>query len=232
MVPLSEEVDKEKKEQVKVNQILKKSTIALCVVCLVSGLILGIALCQPEIQRQRAELSSARTQIDELQTQVGELESSRLDLMVHIEMLQVDLESANSELQEVSHKLEILEDRIEYLSAYTEKDIEFLSLLSERLENHQFTDLTLLVELRETSHDVDPSIASTINAIIDDIETFLDWSTRMPPESASYEERYTWLIQGYQTIGRYLIDYREFVRSFLDPIETHLEAVRGLSLAD
>ena len=216
----------------KVNQIMKKTTIALCVACLVSGLVFGVALCQPEINRQRAELSSARAQISELQNQVDELGSSRLDLMGQIEILQGDLESANSELQEVSHKLEILENGLEYLSAYTERDVEFLSLLSERLENYHFTDLTLLVELREASHDVDPSTASTINAIIDDIETLLDWSTRMPPETATYEERYTWLMQGYQTIGRYLIDYREFVRSFLEPIETHLEAVRGLSLAD
>lgn len=207
---------------------MKKTTIVLCVACLVCGLVFGVVLCQPEINRQRTELFSARAQVSELQTRVDELESSQNDLIFQIEMLQIDLESANSELQEVSHKLEILENALEYLSTYVDKDIKFLSLLSERLENYHFADITLLVELREVSHDVDPSTASTINAIIDDIETLLDWSTRMPPETATYEERYTWLMQGYQTMGRYLIDYREFVKSFLEPIETHLEAVREL----
>lgn len=213
-------------------QNMKKSTIALCAVCLVFGLIIGVALCQPEIHRQRDELSLAGTQINELQTQLDELESSRLDLLDQIEMLQGDLESANAELQEVNHELEILENGVEYLSAYVEKDLEFLSLLLERLENYQFADLTLLVELGEASYDVDPSIGNTINSIVDDIERLLKWSTRMPLESAPCEERYTWLLEGYQIIGQYLIDYREFAKSFLEPIEMHLEAIRGLSLAD
>ena len=42
--------------------------------------------------------------------------------------------------------------------------------------------------------------------------------------NAPHKERYMWLMEGYQTIGRYLIDYREFVQSFLEPVETHLEA--------
>ena len=211
---------------------MERSTIVFCFVCLVSGVLLGVILCQPEIYRQRSEISSARAQVSDLQTQVDNLEALRSDLTDQVGTLQGDLEYANTQLQETSHRLEILENAVEYLSSYVEKDLEFLSPLLGRLENYQFADLDLLVEIREASHNVDPSIAATIDAIIDDIETLQDWAARMPPENAPYEERYTWLMEGYPTIGRYLIDYREFVKSFLEPIKTHLEAVRGLSLAD
>lgn len=244
------------------------------IVCLFCGLLFGVVLCQPEINRQRNEITNTRTQISSLQTQIDDLESSRLDLMINIEVLQGDLESkntelietnierealenqvnelestqlylvdqletlqellesTNAELTEKNDKLELLENAIEYLSPYIQRDLEFLSLLSERLENYPFMDPTLLLELREASYDVDPSIASTINIIMDDIEVFNDWSTRMPPESASFEERYTWLLEGYQVLGRYLIDYREFVKSFLEPIEAPLKGISTLSLAD
>ena len=208
---------------------MKKSMVALGVICAVVGLVLGVVLCQPEIYRQREELSSARTQIEDLQSQVDQLDGALEAASQMISTLQSNLSSANNELEEVREELEFLQNAVEYLGAYVEKDVEFLSLLSERLETYPFTDATLLAELRDAGYDVDPPIASKIDTIISRIEMLTDWSTRMPPETAPCEEQYTWLMEGYPILGQYLIDYREFVKSFLEPIETHLKAVEGLS---
>ena len=208
---------------------MKKSMAALGVICAIVGLVLGVVLCQPEIYRQREELSSARTQIEDLQGQVDQLDGAVEAASQMISTLQSNLSSANDELEEVEQELEFLQNAVEYLGAYVEKDVEFLSLLSERLETYHFTDTTLLAELRDAGYDIDPAIASEINTTISHIETLMNWSTRMPPETAPCEDRYTWLIEGYQILGQYLIDYREFVKAFLEPIETHLKAVEGLS---
>ena len=208
---------------------MKKSMVALSVIFAIVGLVLGVVLCQPEIYRQREELSSARTQIEDLQSQVDQRNGALDAASQMISTLQSNLTSANDELDEVRQELEFLQNAVEYLGAYAEKDVEFLSLLSERLETYPFTDATLLPELRDASYDVDPAIASKINEIISCIEMLTDWSNRMPPETAPCEEQYTWLMEGYPILGQYLIDYREFVKAFLEPIETHLTAVEGLS---
>lgn len=215
-----------------VDVVMKKTTIALLAACFFVGLVFGVVLCQPEINRQREDISVARAQMGDLQTQVNELESSRSYLISQAEIMQVDLESAIAELQGANERLEFLENALDYLGAYVVKDVDFLSLLLERLEYYPFSDLALLEELKGASYDVNPSTASSISAIMDDIVTLSDWSTRMPLEDAPCDERYMWLMEGYQTIGRYLIDYREFVQSFLEPVETHLEAVKELSSAD
>ena len=208
---------------------MKKSMVALGVICAIVGLVVGVVLCQPEISRQREELSSARTQIDDLQSQVDQRDDALEAASQIISTLQSNLSSANDELDDVRDELEFLQNAVEYLGVYVEKDVEFLSLLSERLETYPFTDTTLLAELRDAGYDVDPTIASKIDTIIDHIDTLTDWAARMPPETAPCEERYTWLLEGYQILGQYLIDYREFVQAFLEPIETHLTAVQGLS---
>jgi ABC-type transporter Mla subunit MlaD len=208
---------------------MKKSMVALGVICAVVGLVLGVVLCQPEISRQREELSSARTQIEDLQSQVDQRDDALDTASQTISTLQSDLSSANDELEDVRDELEFLQNAVEYLGAYVEKDVAFLSLLSERLEAYPFTNATLLAELRDAGYDVDPAIASKIDEIISCIDMLTDWSARMPPETAPCEERYTWLMEGYPILGQYLIDYREFVQAFLEPIETLLTAVEGLS---
>ena len=179
-----------------------KTAAALLFVGLIVGIIVGFVVGCMLFQPQFSALHSNLDVLD------AQLEEALVYLNAYAQLL--------SDLEEVCVQLE--------------KDIVFLEDLNKTLIMRGETEaleeqLALWSDARESSGEVDATLPSKVDAVMDALRLLSLWSGSLPSENATWEEIVAYELEGLILMASYDNAYYAFETAYISAIQRHIRDV-------